>query len=89
VSAHDINEECLCFGWIDSKPGKIDDQRTALLCTPRRPGSGWSTVNKDRLEGLLASGLVLHPGLDVIERAKADALAIENLRALAWKPRGR
>ena len=64
MSAHDINEECLCFGWIDSKPGKIDDQRTALLCTPRRPGSGWSTVNKDRLEGLLASGLVLQPGLD-------------------------
>ena len=38
VSARDINEECLCFGWIDSKPGKIDEQRTALLCTPTSAG---------------------------------------------------
>jgi uncharacterized protein YdeI (YjbR/CyaY-like superfamily) len=36
VSAQDINEGCLCFGWIDSKPAKIDHERTGLLCT----GSG-------------------------------------------------
>lgn len=84
VSARDINEECLCFGWIDSKPGKIDEQRTALLCTPRRPGSGWSKVNKDRLKGLLERGLVLQPGRDVIERAKADGswAALDEVDAL-------
>lgn len=84
VSARDINEECLCFGWIDSKPGKIDEQRTALLCTPRRPGSGWSKVNKDRLKALLERGLVLQPGLDVIERAKADGswAALDEVDAL-------
>ncbi len=72
VSARDLNEECLCFGWIDSKPGKVDERRTALLCTPRKPGSGWSKVNKDRLEPLLDSGLVAPAGLAAIERAKAD-----------------
>lgn len=72
VSARDLNEECLCFGWIDSKPGRIDDVYTALLCTPRKPGSGWSKVNKDRLEPLLADGAVAAPGLATIERAKAD-----------------
>ena len=72
VSAVDLNEECLCFGWIDSRPTRIDDRHTALLCTPRKPGSGWSKVNKDRLEALLTADLVAPAGLDAIERAKAD-----------------
>jgi uncharacterized protein YdeI (YjbR/CyaY-like superfamily) len=72
VGARDLNEECLCFGWIDSKPGRIDERRTALLCTPRRPGSGWSKVNKDRLVELLADDLVAPAGLAAIETAKAD-----------------
>lgn len=72
VSAADLNEECLCFGWIDSKPGRVDDRTTALLCTPRKPGSGWSKVNKDRLERLLADGLVAEAGLLAIAAAKAD-----------------
>ena len=72
VSAQDLNEECLCFGWIDSRPAKIDDRRSALLCTPRTPRSGWSKVNKDRLERLLAAGLVTPRGLALIDAAKAD-----------------
>lgn len=72
VSAIDLNEECLCFGWIDSKPARIDERRSALLCTPRKPGSGWSKVNKDRLARLLPDGLVAPAGLRAIETAKAD-----------------
>jgi uncharacterized protein YdeI (YjbR/CyaY-like superfamily) len=72
VSARAINEECLCVGWIDSKPGKVDDQRTALLCTPRKPGSGWSKVNKDRLIALMEQGLVTESGLAAISAAQAD-----------------
>ena len=72
VSAVDLNEECLCFGWIDSRPARVDDRRTALLCTPRKPGSGWSKVNKERLERLLAAGRVADSGLAAIERAKQD-----------------
>jgi uncharacterized protein YdeI (YjbR/CyaY-like superfamily) len=72
VSALDINEECLCFGWIDSRPARVDDSRSALLCTPRKAGSGWSKVNKSRLERLLESGLVAPAGHAAIERAKRD-----------------
>lgn len=72
VSAQDLNEECLCFGWVDSKPGRVDTTRTALLCTPRKPGSSWSKVNKDRLERLLAGGMVTPRALAVIEAAKTD-----------------
>ena len=72
VSAIDLNEECLCFGWIDSRPAKIDERRSALLCTPRKPGSGWSKVNKDRLERLLRDHQVAPAGLAAIERARQD-----------------
>jgi uncharacterized protein YdeI (YjbR/CyaY-like superfamily) len=72
VSAVDLNEECLCFGWIDSRPARVDERRTALLCTPRRPGSGWSAVNKKRLDRLLRHGQVTPAGLAAIEQAKAD-----------------
>ena len=72
VSSVDLNEECLCFGWIDSKPGRVDDRHTALLCTPRKAGSGWSKVNKDRLRPLLENGRVAPAGLAAIEAAKAD-----------------
>ena len=72
VSAQDLNEECLCFGWIDSKPGRIDEQRSALLCTPRKAGSSWSRVNKERYDRLLAAGLVTDAGRLAAEAAKAD-----------------
>jgi uncharacterized protein YdeI (YjbR/CyaY-like superfamily) len=49
-------EEALCFGWIDSHPRKLDADRTQLLFTPRKPRSGWSRVNKERLERLEAAG---------------------------------
>ena len=72
VTAQDLNEECLCFGWIDSKPGSVDESRSALLCTPRKPGSGWSKVNKVRLERLLAENLVTARALEIIAEAKSD-----------------
>lgn len=65
-------EEALCFGWIDSRPGKLDARRSLLLVSPRRPGSAWSGVNKRRVEQLLAAGLMAPAGLAAIARAKAD-----------------
>ena len=72
VSAQDLNEECLCFGWIDSKPGRVDEHRSALLCTPRKAGSSWSRVNKERYERLAAAGQVADAGRLAAESAKAD-----------------
>lgn len=72
VSARDLSEECLCFGWIDSKPGRIDDTRTALLCTPRKPGSSWSLVNKRRFAALDSEGRVAESGRRAALTAQAD-----------------
>lgn len=69
---NDIVEECLCFGWVDSLPRKLDDQRTMLLLSPRKPGSAWSAANKARVRKLIASGLMTPAGLARVEAAKAD-----------------
>lgn len=62
-------EEALCFGWVDSKPAKLDDERSTLYFAPRKPGSGWSKVNKKRVEKLIAAGRMTSAGLAKIDRA--------------------
>jgi len=63
-------EEALCFGWIDGVSGKVDDLRAKPWFCPRRPKSGWSKVNKDRVQRLIDQGLMTSAGLAVIEAAK-------------------
>ena len=65
-------EEALCFGWVDSKPAKLDDERSMLWFAPRKAKTGWSKANKDRVERLIASGLMAPAGLAKVEAAKAD-----------------
>lgn len=64
--------EALCYGWIDATARKLDDERYLLWYAPRRPGSGWSAVNKRRIEELVADGSMAEPGLAAIGAAKAD-----------------
>lgn len=68
----DAVEEALCFGWIDSLPRKIDDERSALKFTPRKPKSVWSKLNKQRIEKLLEQKLMTRSGLAKIELAKKN-----------------
>ena len=72
VTYDDLVEEALCYGWIDSRPGKLDDERTMLRFTPRKRRSVWSRPNKERVERLIADGRMTAPGLRLVEAAKAD-----------------
>ncbi len=72
VAYDDLVEEALCFGWIDSRGGTLDDERSMLRFTPRRKGSAWAKTNKARVERLAAEGLMREAGLRAIEAAKAD-----------------
>lgn len=65
-------EEALCFGWIDSKVGKLDDERSMLWFAPRKPRTGWSAPNKARVERLLAAGRMKPAGLAKVAQANAD-----------------
>jgi uncharacterized protein YdeI (YjbR/CyaY-like superfamily) len=48
----------LCFGWIDSKPRALDQERSMLWFAPRKKGSAWSKKNKERVEQLLRAKLM-------------------------------
>lgn len=72
ISHDDAVEEALCFGWIDSLPRKLDNERSKLLFTPRKPKSVWSKLNKGRIEKLIVQNLMTEAGLKKIEAAKQD-----------------
>lgn len=72
VTYDEAVEEALCFGWVDSKPGKLDAERTMLYFAPRKAGSGWARPNKERVERMLAAGLMAPAGLAKVEAAKRD-----------------
>ncbi len=72
VSYDDIVEEAMCFGWVDSVAHRLDEDRTMLWLSPRKPGSGWSRPNKERIERMIAQGLMTPAGLEKINAAKAD-----------------
>lgn len=72
LTASDVAEEALCFGWIDSIPGKIDSEKYKLLVSPRKPKSAWSAINKRRVKKLIDLKLMKPPGLLKINLAKQN-----------------
>ncbi len=72
LSYDDIVEEALCFGWIDSTVKKLDDVRSQIYLSVRKPKSIWAKSNKVRVEQLIKSGLMTRTGLGVVEAAKRD-----------------
>lgn len=69
---NDSVEEALCFGWVDSKPNKLDEERTMLWFAPRKGKTGWSKPNKERVERLVKAGLMHTTGMAKVEQAKSD-----------------
>jgi uncharacterized protein YdeI (YjbR/CyaY-like superfamily) len=72
MSYDEMVEQALCFGWVDSRPAKLDEERTMLWFTPRKRGSAWAGPNKERIERLTAAGLMRPAGIALVEAAKAD-----------------
>lgn len=64
--------EALCWGWIDSKVERIDEDRVRQRWTPRRPGSSWSRINVATVERLVAEGRMQPSGLAVYEARKQE-----------------
>jgi hypothetical protein len=56
-------DQALCYGWIDTKGRRIDDERWMVRFVPRRPKSNWSERNIARVEELIADGLMHEAGL--------------------------
>lgn len=83
-----VVEEALCFGWIDSRPAKLDEERSMLWLAPRKPRTGWSALNKARAERMIATDRMTPAGLAKIEAAKRDGSwsALDAIEALLVPP---
>lgn len=58
----EVVEEALCFGWIDSTQKRLPDGRMAQRLSPRRKGSHWTELNKQRCADLEQRGLMTDAG---------------------------
>jgi uncharacterized protein YdeI (YjbR/CyaY-like superfamily) len=62
----------LCYGWIDGQKAAFDDKFWLQRFTPRRAGSKWSRINRDKVAALTQQGRMRPAGLAEVERAEAD-----------------
>ncbi|MCJ7449427.1 MAG: YdeI/OmpD-associated family protein [Bacteroidales bacterium] len=65
----DAVEEALCFGWIDGKIKRINEDYFIQRFTPRRPGSRWSKYNIERIQKLIKEGRMKQSGLEAYRQA--------------------
>jgi len=93
IEYNDAVEQALCFGWIDSTVKSLDAERTAQRFSPRKPKSGYSQQNIERLRYLVRQGLVAEEVMeslgelleqefvfpqDILDTIQADEQAWEN-----------
>ncbi|HWD63746.1 MAG TPA: YdeI/OmpD-associated family protein [Solirubrobacteraceae bacterium] len=72
VSYAEAVEVALCFGWIDSQVGRLDEFFYRQRFTPRGSRSRWSQINRAKATDLLQRGLMRPAGLAEVERARRD-----------------
>jgi uncharacterized protein YdeI (YjbR/CyaY-like superfamily) len=65
-------DDAVCFGWVDGQIGRRDEKTYRARFTPRRPRSGWSQSNVERVARLTAEGRMTPAGVAAVESAKAD-----------------
>lgn len=66
----EVVEEALCFGWIDSTLKRLPDGRLAQRLSPRRKGSHWTELNKQRCANLESRGLMTDAGRRALAAAE-------------------
>jgi len=81
VSYNDAVEEALCFGWIDGKIKRVNDDYYMQWFTPRRKGSRWSRLNISRVQRLVSDGLMKPEGLSAYQEALKNPELTYNVRS--------
>ena len=72
VSYSEAVEEALCFGWIDAKANKKDEESYYQSFSRRNAKSNWSKINKLRVAELIRENLMTEAGLQAIKTAKEN-----------------
>ncbi len=72
VAYADTVEAALAVGWVDSRPNKLDNDRSMRWFTPRSPTSPWSRINKATIARLERDGRLTPAGRALVDAAKAN-----------------
>ncbi len=68
----DAVEEALCFGWIDGKVRRIDDEKHMQRYTPRNPRSIWAQSNVRRVKKMIKAGKMTEAGMEKFRKRKPE-----------------
>lgn len=74
----DAVEEAMCFGWIDSTTKKLASGITAQRLAPRRKGSLWSELNKERCRRMEKLGRMTDAGRAVLPDMSSTGFVIDD-----------
>lgn len=93
IAYNEAVEESLCFGWIDSTVKGIDADKYAQRFSVRKPKSGYSQANKERLRELVKQRKVVDEVLatlgDILDEdayeIPSDILEAIQANEAAWK----
>ncbi len=80
IPYNDAVEEALCFGWIDGKIRRINEEYYVQWFTPRRQGSRWSKLNIGRAQKMIKEGLMKPSGLAAFESIKRNPQLISDIK---------
>jgi len=69
-------DQALCFGWIDGRVNRIDDERHMQRFTPRKPSSNWSKVNVEKVSRLKRAGLMRPAGMVAFDKRSDEKTGI-------------
>jgi uncharacterized protein YdeI (YjbR/CyaY-like superfamily) len=72
ISGSEAIEVALCFGWIDGRANRLDDNWWTVRYTQRRPKSLWSRKNVQTVARLLDQDRMRPAGVAAVEAAKMD-----------------
>lgn len=72
VSYSEALDLAICYGWIDSQKGTLDDDFWLQRFTPRGSRSKWSQRNRAIAEQMIQQGRIRSAGLREVELAKQD-----------------
>lgn len=69
ITAGEVLDECLCFGWIDGRIRSEGDSSYLKYCAPRTRNSRWSSRNREIVERLRREGQMTERGEKAAEEA--------------------
>jgi Uncharacterized protein conserved in bacteria len=81
----DIVDELLCWGWVDSRTLRVDQDRSGLLVAPRNPKSAWSAINKDKIARLRRENRMQPAGEALVASAQRTACGAFSTTWTGWR----